>query len=203
MNYRFAVNIVLYAVLSVIFFGCGSVTVDEKLRAISMQIEENPRKAIIELEKLSPQTLSESDRYFRNLLIIKSKDKAYVTHSSDSLVLDVIEYYKKSTDKSLYPEALYYGGRVYSDMCDYRTALAYFNEALKLLPIDTDNIELRACIISQTGRLLHTMRMYSQAMPYLEESLRIDIRSGIPFNIAYSHQLLGINFLDSKNYEKA
>ena len=115
-----------------------------------MQIEENPRKAIIELEKLSPQTLSESDRYFRNLLIIKSKDKAYVTHSSDSLVLDVIEYYKKSTDKSLYPEALYYGGRVYSDMCDYRTALAYFNEALKLLPIDTDNIELRACIISQT-----------------------------------------------------
>lgn len=49
-------------------------------------------------------------------------------HTSDSLILDVIDYYSSNDDRNLYPEVLYYGGRVYSDLGDYPTSLSYFRK---------------------------------------------------------------------------
>ena len=49
-------------------------------------------------------------------------------------------------------EALYYAGRVYSDLGDYPTALRYFHDALDRISDDPeDNNILRASIASQTS----------------------------------------------------
>ena len=166
-------------------------------------VSDNPRGAISRLDSIDVSTLSEADRHFRDLLAIKAADKAYVIHRSDSLVLDVIDWYGSHRKFGLYPEALYYGGRVYSDLGDYPTALAYFHNALDKLPDDDDYIVLRGNIVSQTGRLLNNLRLYKEAIPYLEMSLEIDDKLPDPTGKVYDLQLLGCIYMRAGNYSKA
>lgn len=78
------------------------------------------------LDSIKYDGLSDHDRHFFDFLSIKANDKAYVRHESDSLILDVIDYYSSHNKDNIYPEALYYGGRVFSDLGDLPTALRYF-----------------------------------------------------------------------------
>ena len=89
---------------------------NQRLDRINELTASNPQIAMDSLEAIDKKSLSIPDRHYYDLLTIKANDKAYVTHSSDSLILDVIDYYKGGKDKTLYAEALYYGGRVYSDL---------------------------------------------------------------------------------------
>ena len=71
-------------------------------------------------------------------------------------------------------EALYYAGRVYSDLGDYPTTLRYFHDALDRISDDPeDNNILRASIASQTARLMLNLRMYSKALPFAETALEM------------------------------
>ena len=173
------------------------------LTEIAEMVSDNPRGAISRLDSIDVSTLSEADRHFRDLLAIKAADKAYVIHRSDSLVLDVIDWYGSHRKFGLYPEALYYGGRVYSDLGDYPTALAYFHNAHDKLPDDDDYIVLRGNIVSQTGRLLDDLRLYKEAIPYIKESIEICKKQKDIYNLAYDNQLLSGIYLHSGNLDSA
>ena len=95
---------------------CSGSPDDSRLLAISGIVSDKPEEALAALDSIDPNGLSEPNRHFYDFLSIKAKDKAYVTHTSDSLILNVIDYYSRHKDSGLYPEALYYGGRVYRDI---------------------------------------------------------------------------------------
>ena len=115
----------------------------------------------------------------------------------------MIEYYKGNKDKALYSEALYYGGRVYSDLGDYPTALNYFHQALDKLPESSKGTDLEANIVSQTGRLLQTLRLYDEAIPYVERSIEIDSLTNDTINWVYDLQLLGGIYMRKGNLNNA
>ena len=106
---------------------CGACSkkspVDAKFEEINILCDTDPHIAMSMLDSIDYGVLSTADRHRYDLLSIKSRDKAYVRHASDSLILDVVEYYDGHRKSGLYPEALYYGGRVYSDIGDLPTAL--------------------------------------------------------------------------------
>lgn len=155
--------------------------------------------AIAALDSIDPDTLSPHNRNLYNLLSVKARDKAYITHTSDSVVPSMLHWFAThSTDR--YPEALYYAGRIYSDLGDKSTAIAFFQDALDKLP--KGNSYLRICLTSQTGRLLSGMMLNSQAAPYLEESLRLAEEANHPL-VAYDYQLLGANYIDEEDYANA
>lgn len=81
-------------------------------------------------------------------------------------MLDVIDYYSSRPGDSLYAEALYYGGRVYTDLGDCPTALQYYQRALDNLVAATDTDDLRVRLNSQIGMLLETLRLDDKAVPY-------------------------------------
>ncbi len=163
-----------------------------------------PEQAILALDSLDRSTLSESDRHRFDLLTIKSRDKAYVCHTSDSLILDVIDYYDKHRGEGLYPEALYYGGRVYSDIGDLPTALEFFQKSLDEIPDDEDNLKFRGAVLNQTGRLLQDLQLYSVAIEYLDKSLQIDsIINGKPYNAAFTHSHLALSHRAQNNFKLA
>lgn len=54
-------------------------------------------------------------RMYYDLLTVKVRDKAYIRHTSDSLIRNVLRYYEHQDDKKHLPETYYYAGRVYSD----------------------------------------------------------------------------------------
>lgn len=145
---------ILYLLLCLFFLipnnGCEKAHEDQRLSKVYDIVNENPKEAIDILDSIDPVTLSEADRHFYDFLSIKAKDKAYIWHKSDSLILDVKKWYASNPKYGLYPEAVYYTARVYSDLGDKPTALRYFQEALDLLPEEDEDRNLRLRILSQT-----------------------------------------------------
>lgn len=171
--------------------GCARKPTDSSLVRVQEMIDDAPHEALDSLEAINPSSLSDRDRHLYDLLTVKAQDKAYIRHTSDSLILDVIDYYKSHKSLWLYPEALYYGARVYSDLGDYPTALKYFQDALEALGKNPDNLDLEANIASQYARLLTNLRLYDEAIPYMEKALEIDRIKKDSVNEVYDLQLLG------------
>ena len=114
--------------ICLLMVGCSETEHDTRLKEIAEIVSDSPQEALLSLDSIDCQTLSESDRHYYDLLTIKAKDKAYIDHTSDSLILDVISYYENNSPRSLYAEALYYGGRVYSDMGDAPTGQRTYHD---------------------------------------------------------------------------
>lgn len=181
---------------------CGEMSNRAHLNTINSIAETDGRLALSMLDSVKDRDYSTSDRMYYDLLTVKSRDKAYIDHENDSLIKRVISYYEATEDEE-YAEALYYGGRVYSDLGDYPTSLRFYQRALDELPADARNLHVRGNVISQLGRLLIEMRLYSQAVPYLEEVIEIDKIEGDSFNLAFDYELLELDYFNQKDYEKA
>ena len=193
---------VLLILTSVLFWRCSEKDSPVLTRIASM-VSDSPKVALAAVGELGDSGLSESDRHYRDLLLIKARDKAYILHTSDSLILDCLGYYDKHKGSPHYPEALYYGGRVYSDLGDYPTALRYFQAALDEFDGHEYDLELKKRILSQTGRLLNDLRIHRQAVPYLQETLGLDSVLKDTFALAYNHLLLGDSYDKLGEYDKA
>ncbi len=204
MSIRTGILTFLTLLLAMLAGGCHDSSRDPRLARISASVSDRPEEALASLDSIDKSDLSKSDRHYYDLLTVKARDKAYIDHESDSLVLDVIDYYSSRPEAPEYPEALYYGGRVYSDLGDYPSALRYFQLALdRLSPSNPDNLTLRSSVLSQTGSLLNLMRLYDQAVPYLEEALSIYMSRKDSLKTAYDLQLLGAIQIHTKKYSEA
>ncbi len=180
--------------------GCSKTSDNAELIGIAETVADQPREALERLAAINPDSLPERDAYYHAFLTLKANDKAYIDHTSDSVIVRLLEYYDGS---DLYPEVLYYAGRVYSDLGDYPTSLRYFQDALDAVPDDRDNLLLRGAIASQTGRLLNTLRLYDSAIPYLREAIRTNEELADTFNLAYNNQLLGAIYMHRNDLDSA
>lgn len=197
---RILIGILAFGLLMV---GCSEKRTDERLTEIAKIVSDSPQEALACLDSIDCGALSENDKHYYDFLSIKAKDKVYVKHTSDSLILDVINYYESRGQSTIYAEALYYGGRVYSDMGDAPTALQYFHRALDNIPDYPQALALKSRILSQTGRLLQRISLYDEAIPYIEKSNAIV--ESIKDTISWVHnlQLLGGTYLRAGKYHLA
>lgn len=183
--------------------GCSDTGQDARLKEIAEIVSDSPQEALLCLDSIDCESISDADRHYYDFLTIKAKDKAYIQHTSDSLILDVISYYENNSTNPLYAEALYYGGRVYRDMGDAPTALQYFHKALDNIPEDSRSLDLKARTLSQMGRLLQNISLYDEAIPYIEESIAIVERYNDTTNVVHNLQLLGGTYLRARKYNLA
>lgn len=198
---KFSITIAITVLLMLVC--CSEKRHDKRLEHIAEIVSDAPKEALSQLDSIDGNVLSEADRNYYDLLTIKAKDKAYMRHTSDSLIRQVIDYYSMHGDKELCAEALYYGGRVYSDMGDTPNALQCFHNALDTLPEDSDNFDLKGNIVSQTGRLLTSLGLFEEAIPYIEDVIELERLNKDTINLIYDLQLLGsTNFL-AGNYRAA
>lgn len=199
MIYRIATIIASLFLL----FGCSENKHDERLLRIAETVSDSPEEALNSLDSIDYRTLSTADSYFYDFLWLKACDKAYILHTSDSLYLRIYDYYSQRKDDGLYPEILYYGGRVYSDLGDYPTALGYFQRSVDCLSDNDRNPDLRNRAYSQTGRLLTNLRLYDEAIPYIEAALDVNRQTKDTTNLIYNLQLLGGTYLRAGDYQPA
>lgn len=183
-----------------ILLGCSEHKQYSRLTEIEDYISESPKDALLYLDSIDYNNLSFADQQYYDLLKIKATDKAYIRHTSDSTILRIITYYSTHNSNNLYSEALYLGGRVYCDLGDYPTALQYFHKALNSLSESTADLNRKANLLSQTGRLLTKLRLYKEAIPYITESIKIGETLKDTVNIVYDLQLLGATYLKNKEY---
>lgn len=113
-----------------------------------------PDSALTLLQALAKDTadMPRTDRMYYRLLCVKAADKAYLPHTSDSLIRPVLHYYMEKGDKRLLPEAYYYAGRVYRDLGDAPQALDYFEQALQAMR-KQENLKVKSKVYAQMGTL--------------------------------------------------
>lgn len=183
---------------------CHDHSTDPRLSAIEDLADTSPAEALDSLGAIDCGPLSDASKHYYDFLSVKIPDKAYVTHTSDSLILKVIGYESKHRSSGRYSEALYYGGRVYSDLGDYPMALKYFQESLDNVSGETAGmLSLKGRVLSQTGRLLNRLRLYERSIPYIQEALKVDSIRKDTFSLAYDNELLGAVYLHLRNSGEA
>ena len=126
-----------------------------------------PDSAIALLDSLSP-AINQADKATRmryDLMLIKSRDKAYIEHRNDSMIAPVVEYFADHTDPDLTPLALYYAGRVYSDLGDAPRALDYYQKAVNAIGDDTiKHYGLYKICHSQIAELFMHQHLFNYAL---------------------------------------
>lgn len=171
--------------------GCSHPEPNAALTRVAGIVSDDPKTAMVMLDSIDSRKLSDADRHFHDFLTVKARDKAFVTHESDSLIIDVIDYYSSHPQRPIYTEALYYGGRVYTDLGDYPTALQYYQKTLENLDISSDTTDLKGRLNSQIAMLLETLRLYDKAISYYNVVLNQKLEEQDSAVIVYTLQRLG------------
>ncbi len=199
MNFKVIVLLICISIL----IGCSEHKQNTELLKICQEVSDSPNYALECLDSINYDILSFADQQYYDFIKVKASDKAYIRHTSDSIILRVIKYYSSHDINNIYQEALYLGGRVYCDLGDYPTALQYFQSALNVDSQKHKDLDLRATLLSQTGRLLTELSLYEEAIPYIKESIEIGEALKDTVNVVYDLQLLGGTYLRAKEYRNA
>ena len=140
----------------------------ENIYPLAMQKAESlmntrPDSALYLLQNIadSVSILPEEAQMYYHLLTIQAKDKQYITHTNDSLINRIVEFYEDCDDNNRLMLAYYYQGRVYRDMSDAPRALKAFQQAEKFKSI---NSELLTKVYSQMGYLFSYQGLYDEAI---------------------------------------
>lgn len=174
---------------------CTNKPYPQSLRVADSLIHNNPDSAVILLEELKRSMAFEpqATQMYYQLLTIKAKDKAYITHTSDSLIKTVVKYYEERKDRERLPETYYYAGRVYRDLGDAPQALEYLQKAIESTKDCTD-YRLISRIYSQTGTLYLYQDTYDQALEVFRKAYQYCLSDKDSIGMVYSLRDIGRTF---------
>lgn len=190
----------LFIVLLATFFSCRPKPMPALLLAADSLASANPDSALTLLARLedSLRQAPEPVRMYYNLLTVKAQDKAYILHTSDSLIRTVVDYYKRKNNHTYLPEAYYYAGRVYRDLNDSPQALEYFQKAAEAAEGGTDyNLKIR--IYSQMGMLYIDQDIYDKALEALKKAKKVSIQNNDSTALVFNLRDIGRTFAGLHN----
>lgn len=187
--------LLIIILLPLYFLSCDSKPYPHVLQLADSLTNICPDSAIVLLKQFKDSASQESKetQMYYQLLTIKAKDKAYIAHTSDSLILEVLHYYEKKKDKKYLPEAYYYAGRVYRDLGDAPQALDYFFKAIKSAK-DCTNYRLISRIYSQIGMLYLYQDTYDEALEVLKKAYQYNILADDSTGVIYNLRDIGRTF---------
>lgn len=197
-------TILYFALLLLALYSCSNRPSPRALQVADSLTYCQPDSAVALLQQMKESILAEPEatqmRY--NLLCIKAQDKAYITHTSDSLIQQVVRYYRKHKDKTYLPEALYFAGRVYRDLGDAPQALEYFQRAISHSTEDTD-YKLLSNVYSQIGMIFLYQDIYDKAPEMFREAYRYSVLANDSDGIVYRLRDIGRSFTTLKQADSA
>lgn len=145
----------------------------------------------------------EAERMYYGLLTVKARDKAYVRHTSDSVIMGLVDYYEHDGDKRLLPVAYYYAGRVYRDLNDAVKALSYFQKSENALAETPYRYSFEGNLHSQKGYLLIRQDLYDAAMREFDKAYEYNVERKDTCGIIFSLRDKGDVYYTVKDYDKA
>lgn len=141
-------------------------------RQVETIVAERPDSALALLGGIAcPEELGDDERARYYLLRTEAEDKAYVEHTTDSLIAIAARYYDSSDSLRLRAKAWYYMGRVNQELDRPLEAQEYYLNALR----DEERVRddaLFARINNYIGTLYTFQSVYEQALPFQRKALR-------------------------------
>lgn len=156
--------LILIIILPLCLCSCGDRPYPHTMQVADSLVNTSPDSSLTLLRQIKDSIIHEPEEtqmYYR-LLTIKAEDKAYITHTSDSLIMQVVHYYRHEKDKKRLPEAYFYAGRVYRELGDAPQALEYFQKAIDKSGKSTD-YKLIGMMHDQIGMIYLYQQVYDKA----------------------------------------
>ena len=152
----------------------------EKLTQIDSIAEVNADSAITLLNAFNRDSLSGNDnKFYFDLLKIRTCDKAYIAHTSDSAILSVINYFENH------------------DLGDAPQALEYFHKALDCTNINSLTM---AVTYAQIAGIYNEQKVFDLAISAYKKAIKLNKDNNNYINLLYNKHSLGeILFAQNQN----
>jgi len=82
-----------------------------------------------QLDSLNPDGFNKAERAYYSLLLTQSHYKNYINDTTDAVINEAVDYFKRHGDREKYTRSLLYQGCVYEIMGDAEKAIASYKEA--------------------------------------------------------------------------
>lgn len=145
-----------------------------------------PDSALYALQSIDPALIhraSQQNHYY--LLLAQAKDKCYIDETDDSVLLQVIDYYRRSADKEKLFKAYYYLGRTYQNAFRYSDAMYYYIEAEQISGQLNDELQ-KGLLYAHIGQLHEQMMNLPSALAAYEQAETYYRRAGSIQHIHYA-----------------
>ncbi len=163
----------LVAVLLLLLAGChhDSATMRELAHIDSMVYHQGEREALPLLQQMDTKGFNNEEKSYHSLLLTMTQYKCYQPFTSDSVINDVVEHYRKSSDDVKYLKALVAQGCVLEDLGNLDKAVETYHKAEEIKPIADTAITAYAKL--RLGVLYHSQVIGSNtiALQKLQETL--------------------------------
>jgi hypothetical protein len=115
----------------------------------------NPNTVLLMLDSMDLSTMSRSERMHAELLRGKAMNKAYANFTTDSVMLEVVDWYERHGNANQKMLAYYILGCAYRDLEDALSALKYLNLAVDAVDESDEDCDLSTLmrVYSQMGGL--------------------------------------------------
>ena len=156
-------------------------------------VEDAPEKALSLLRKDSAAICGQGKAGVMGLWLLKihAEDKLYVTHLSDSIMQEVVEYYDAHGTPAQRAQAHYVLGRVYCDMRLPGTAISSFKKVLGVRGEDADTYLYKYKAATWLGTLFEEKRLWRDAMAIEKRAYVYAKRSGRTSPVVYALRDIG------------
>ncbi|WP_233560500.1 MULTISPECIES: lipopolysaccharide assembly protein LapB [Bacteroides] len=186
------------------FYSCNNKPLPYTMKVANSLVNTHPDSTLALLKQFKDSINLEpkETQIYYQLLTIKAKDKAYITHTSDSVLLKVLHYYENKKDKRHLPEVYYYAGRVYRDLGDAPQALDFFLQAIDASYLYMD-YKLVSRIYSQIGTLYLYQNIYDKAPEAFSKAYQFSILSKDSISMIYNLRDIGRAFSTQEKVDSA
>lgn len=201
MKRLFKLNVLIAIILLVA--SCSNHQTLEKLEHIKAVGDNEPIKALAMLDSLEVDMREESDyvKHKYDLLRIRLNDKADNIPSSDIMIKQLVDYFKKEGNILEKQEVYYYAGSVYRDLQDTPQALENFYKSIDYaIKDECDSIILRNTY-SNINYLYFRVQNYKDA--YDMAIKEIEISKRIRNNLVTPFMHLGATYLALDSLQQA
>ena len=128
---------------------------EQQLLMMDTLSDVNPNTVLLMLDSMDLSTMSRSERMHAELLRGKAMNKAYVNFTTDSVMLEVVDWYERHGNANQKMLAYYILGCAYRDLEDALSALKYLNLAVDAVDESDEDCDLNTLmrVYSQMGGL--------------------------------------------------
>ena len=194
-------------VLPLFLLACSRAGEHEALfRQVESVVSDHPDSAMVLLQRIEePERLDSADWARWALLTTQARDKAFIRHTTDSVINRVADYYQRFGDNHQKALAYYYVGRVNSDLGQLKRATDAYLRASDY-SAKTDDHDLTFRILAQMGtRFAHQGLTHEAERAYrkaLEIATQANDSVNMAFGSAYLARICGLreDWAQAENY---
>ena len=194
----------LFGLLLLLLLACSRVGEHEALfRQVENLVDDYPDSAMVLLQRIEePERLDSADWARWALLTTQARDKAFINHTTDSVINRVADYYQRFGDNHQKALAYYYVGRVNSDLGQLERATDAYLRASDY-SAKTDDHDLTFRILTQAGTIFAKQKSLFEAFELYQKALSIAQEANDSVNMAYGNAYLGRIFSSHEDWPQA